>query len=167
MDILRFTQTLIVRIVKIAVGDFLSSELEGVLGYYLSIAGGSTVMVRVPSFPQENFHISQLDAAVARRDELCRQIGRDPYQNPNNNKRLVKVNHSDKKHSDLPPGITRVIKKVVLGTGEERQYCTISVTAAGKIKRYATLRRGEDAAIKLAVKWREAVLLQHGLKSSF
>lgn len=108
-------------------------------------------MVRVPTLKQENFPVSKLDEAIRRRDELCRLIDRDPYANPNNRNRHIWRNHADKLHSDLPPGITRVIKNTLLASGVNRQYVTIHATAAGQLKRFATLRRGEALAIKLAV----------------
>lgn len=127
---------------------------------YITVTG-NTVMVRVRGFKQVNFHIADLNKAIAHRNILCSQLGISVFKGSAQGCR-VRTNSAATKTSDLPVGISMNVTKKALADGSISVYRCIraSVTIDGKtfIKSFSVEKLGFEQAKKKAIKWRKEQL---------
>lgn len=105
-------------------------------------------MVRVRGFKQLNFHISDLDKAIAKRNILC-QLGISTRKGSAQGCR-VRTKSAATKTSDLPVGVSINVTKKTLADGSISAYRCIraGVTIDGKtlIKMFSVEKLGFEMA---------------------
>ena len=115
-------------------------------------------MVRVRGFKQVNFHIADLNKAIAHRTILCSQLGISTHMGSAQGCR-VRTKSTATKTSDLPVGVSISVTKKALADGSISAYRCIraGVTIDGKtlIKMFSVEKLGFEMAKRKAIKWRK------------
>ena len=125
---------------------------------------GNTLMVRVRGFKQENFHISLLEKAIARRNILCSQAGLGVKTGTIHVAHRVRKAPNKNKSSDLPIGLSLSVTKKRLSDGSGSTYTCIraefTMHGTTKYKMFSVERLGFEKAKKYALRWRKEKLLE-------